>query len=275
MDRLIEQGKLKNYETWVRARSGRGVPASLSASLLYDRDGKVVGTLGVLKDITRQKEMEEKLNYTIEKLQEANEKLEYLAVTDNLSGLYNHRHFYRRLEEEVERSARTKRPLSLLLIDIDRFKTFNDRYGHQVGDRVITEIGRVIWTCIRRVDTGCRYGGEEFTVVLPETRMEQASIVADRIRAAFAGSPLFRELGVDPATLSAGVAEYRPEGGRASAEEIVRAADEAMYRVKHGGGDGIATALLEGPSGEGEEEEEKGRAAPKAGGREEGGPSQG
>jgi len=239
MKQLREKGKIQNYETWFRSKSGRGVPASLSSSLLYDSRGNVTGTLGVLKDITRQKEMEEKLNYTIERLQVANEQLEVLAVTDNLSGLYNHRYFYRELEAEMERCMRTRRPMSVLMVDIDAFKKFNDTYGHQIGDQIIEEIGQVIRGSIRRVDTGCRYGGEEFTVILPETRSEQARIVAERIRLGFGGSPLFGNLQIEPTTLSIGVVMYNPRGGRIQASEIVRSADGAMYRAKREGGDSV------------------------------------
>ncbi|MBW1989108.1 MAG: diguanylate cyclase, partial [Deltaproteobacteria bacterium] len=107
-----------------------------------------------------------------------------LAVTDGLTGLYNSRHFYRILDTEIHRSLRYGHPLSLLLADLDRFKAFNDRFGHIEGDRVLSRVADAIRSCLRRMDTAFRYGGEEFTVLLPETAVADAAIVAERIRAA-------------------------------------------------------------------------------------------
>jgi diguanylate cyclase (GGDEF)-like protein/PAS domain S-box-containing protein len=237
---LEEEGKVRNYEAWFRTASGEPVPTSLSASVLRDRSGHVLGTLGILKDITSEKRLERKLSYTIEMLQEANENLGRLAVTDGLSGLKNQRFFHRKLEEELLRAQRTGRPLSLLMIDIDKFKRFNDAHGHQVGDRVIQVMGATILQSIRKIDHGCRYGGEEFTVVLPETSPESGTVVARRIQDFFRGSPAWAELGLAPPTVSIGLAAFQEKSrDQPDTDALVKQADDAMYRVKRRGGDGI------------------------------------
>jgi diguanylate cyclase (GGDEF)-like protein/PAS domain S-box-containing protein len=238
-----EEGKVRNYEAWFRTARGEQVPTSLSASVLADRDGRILGTLGILKDVTVEKRLERKLSYTIEMLQEANENLGRLALTDSLSGLKNQRFFHRKLEEELLRSQRTLRPTTLLLIDIDKFKKFNDSFGHQVGDRVIQEMGTTILQSIRKIDHGCRYGGEEFTVILPETSADNAQTVGRRVATAFAGSPAWQELGLEPPTLSMGLACHDGSTSDAiDAETLVKRADDAMYRVKRRGGNGLEVA---------------------------------
>ncbi len=240
---LEEKGRVRNLEVWFRTAADDRVPASLSASVLRDEGGQVLGTLGVLKDITAEKRLQRKLSYTIEMLQEANESLGRLAMTDGLSGLKNQRFFHRKLEEELLRSARTNRPVSLLMVDIDKFKRFNDDHGHQVGDRVIQEVGATVLESIRKIDHGCRYGGEEFTIVLPETSADQAWVVANRLQRSFAQRAAWAELGLAPPTLSIGLAQDTSEQtDAADADVLIRAADDAMYRVKGKGGDGIETA---------------------------------
>ena len=124
-------------------------------------------------------------------------------------------------------------------MDIDKFKKFNDSYGHQVGDRVIQEMGATILQSIRKIDHGCRYGGEEFVVILPETSVDNGLIVARRIAQTFGTASTWPELGIDPPTLSIGVA--CSEGGDESvdADALVKRADDAMYRVKRRGGNGV------------------------------------
>jgi two-component system, cell cycle response regulator len=108
-----------------------------------------------------------------------------LSLTDELTGLYNARHFFRQVQAEVERALRYSSPLSLCVIDIDNFKQYNDAYGHLSGDAVLSELGRLIQKLIRDADSAYRYGGEEFIIVLPETTREEAARVAERIRITF------------------------------------------------------------------------------------------
>jgi len=161
------------------------------------------------------------------------EKLKKLAITDGLTKLYNSRYFYKQLDLEVDRFQRYNHSLSLLLIDIDHFKEYNDTYGHLEGDKVLVRLGQIIKSCLRRMDTAHRYGGEEFTVILPETGCDEATIVADRIRSAIKAET-FSPVGSKPLiiTVSIGVTEYLTDE-RISA--FVQRADKAMYLSKEQG----------------------------------------
>jgi len=218
MGALLKHGKLSNYETVILAADGQAVPISLSASLLVDDKGKVTGSLGVFKDITDRKQLEKEL--------------EKLSITDNLTGLYNQRHFYNELKREIERAIRHARPLSLLLLDVDNFKHYNDTYGHLEGDAVLQKVGEVIACNIRKgLDSGYRYGGDEFIIILPEAEEDQSIFVAERIRSAF------KDFEMGNTTLSIGHVAYRREY---DIKTFIRHADEAMYASKHLGGDRIS-----------------------------------
>jgi len=163
------------------------------------------------------------------------EELERLSVTDRLTELYNHGYFEQRLDEEVGRAERFGHVLSLIMIDIDDFKLFNDTYGHPRGDRVLRSVSDTITATLREIDFAARYGGEEFVVVLPETDAEGARAVAERIRAGVEQLS-FETYGVDPSvhkTVSVGVATY-PVHAKMGAPLIV-AADQAMYVAKRSG----------------------------------------
>ena len=137
------------------------------------------------------------------------EKLQKLAITDGLTRLYNSRSFYSQLEMEVDRFNRYQHPLTLLLLDIDHFKDYNDKYGHLEGDKVLVRFSQIIRTCLRTNDSAYRYGGEEFTVILPETAGEEARTVAQRIRAALEAEPFSPEDGEEvTVTISIGLTEY-------------------------------------------------------------------
>jgi diguanylate cyclase (GGDEF)-like protein/PAS domain S-box-containing protein len=215
---LRKEGKLRNYETTLKAADGHIVPISVSISLLRDDKGEITSSLGVYKDITEKKKFEKEL--------------EKLSITDNLTGLYNQRHFYNELKREIERAKRFKHPLSLVLFDIDTFKHYNDTYGHLEGDKALCEVGKVLSKSIRgNVDSGYRYGGDEFVVILPETDKNRAFSLAERIRTSF------NNIGLVDVTLSIGLVEYRTEY---DPETFVRHADKAMYTAKHQGGDRVS-----------------------------------
>jgi two-component system cell cycle response regulator len=161
------------------------------------------------------------------------EKLQRLAVTDGLTKLYNSRSFYSQLETEVDRYNRYKHPLALLLLDLDHFKEYNDNFGHLEGDKVLVRFSQIIKSCLRTNDSAYRYGGEEFTVILPETAGAEARTVAQRIRAALEAERFSPENGKDVRiTISIGVTEYHPQ------EELstfIQRADKAMYLSKQNG----------------------------------------
>ncbi|MBW2174686.1 MAG: diguanylate cyclase [Deltaproteobacteria bacterium] len=161
------------------------------------------------------------------------DQLRELTITDDLTKLHNMRHFYVQLQLEIDRTSRYKNPLSLLLLDVDRFKKYNDTYGHLEGDKILIELGRVIRECLRKSDTAYRYGGDEFMVVLPQTQGNEARNVAERIRAQFPAEYSHREPDRIDTTLSIGVVEHRP---KEDLSEFVKRADQAMYKAKKQGG---------------------------------------
>jgi diguanylate cyclase (GGDEF)-like protein len=174
------------------------------------------------------------------------EKLQKLAVTDGLTKLYNSRSFYSQLETEVDRFNRYKHPLALLLLDLDHFKEYNDNYGHLEGDKVLVRFSQIIKSCLRTNDTAYRYGGEEFTVILPETGAEEAGTVAQRIRAALEAER-FVPLDGKPVkiTISIGVTEYQ---AKEELSTFIQRADQAMYRSKQKGRNLVSMLYPETPS---------------------------
>jgi len=168
-------------------------------------------------------------------------KLNKLATTDGLTKLYNSRSFYNHLESEADRSARYKRPLSLLFLDIDHFKKFNDAYGHLEGDKVLMKIGEIITSCLRGLDTAYRYGGEEFTIILPETIGAEAGTVANRIRRTIEEERFMPESGnLATVTISIGVTQFNPTEKMSS---FIQRSDKAMYMSKQNGRNQITTLL--------------------------------
>ena len=166
------------------------------------------------------------------------EELKNLTIRDDLTGLFNSRQFYSHISQEVDRSNRYFRPLSLILMDIDNFKLLNDTHGHLFGDKILSGMGDIIKSAIRMQDTAYRYAGDEFTIILPETELEMAIAVAERVRQAIENETKVLS---DPrplkVTVSIGVVEYLTD------EEIknfVHRADSAMYASKKKGRNSIS-----------------------------------
>ena len=158
-----------------------------------------------------------------------------LSVTDGLTGLGNYRFFQQTIAREVDRAARFARPLAVLMLDLDRFKLVNDEHGHQVGDTVLVQVADRVRAEVREVDVVARYGGEEFVVVLPETDLEGAGHLAERIRESVRAQPMHTSSGDLELTVSIGVAVYPTDGDAPAA--LVRAADRALYAAKAAGRD--------------------------------------
>jgi diguanylate cyclase (GGDEF)-like protein len=152
------------------------------------------------------------------------------ANTDGLTGLYNHRHFHERLEQEIARGSRFGTMFSLIMMDIDLFKTYNDIYGHLAGDRILRKMAEHLKGSIRSIDMAFRYGGEEFTIILPETRLDDAYNVAERIRKTIETRMSSKATSI---TISLGVASWPADG--VTREEIIAFADAALYRAKQTG----------------------------------------
>ncbi len=188
----------------------------------------------------RLEEARDQLAQTNEGLRAANRTLETLAITDGLTGLYNHRHFQDTIDKEIRRCDRESRLLSLLLIDIDHFKQYNDRFGHTEGDSALRRVSGQIAAKIRSTDMAFRYGGEEMAVLLPSCGKEQATEVAEKIRASVSSSTARGGRFGAKNTVSIGVATF-PADGRV-ARALVDTADAALYQAKAAGRDRVIQA---------------------------------
>ena len=181
-------------------------------------------------------EMRKKLQVTQKDLQLANKELKRLAAFDQLTELPNRRNFDETLKRQFKLAKRNKSPISLIICDIDFFKSYNDNYGHQKGDECLASVAKVIGSIpVRPTDKACRYGGEEFTVILPDTNLQGGMLIAERLREAVFDLKLEHE-GSDIAssvTLSLGLATYT--GQFKTLEELIKAADVALYRAKEKG----------------------------------------
>jgi diguanylate cyclase (GGDEF)-like protein len=166
---------------------------------------------------------------------------ERLSTTDPLTGAWNRRYLDATLARELGRAQRFARPVSVLMLDLDRFKEINDRNGHEAGDRVLAELVRRIQRSIRaQIDTLARFGGEEFTIVLPETGSAGARTVAEKVRRVVGDTPFGKGDELEDVTVSVGVATYPDDGENTS--ELMRAADRALYRAKRAGRDRVVSA---------------------------------
>jgi diguanylate cyclase (GGDEF)-like protein/PAS domain S-box-containing protein len=183
-----------------------------------------------IRDITERKEAE-----TL--LKESEKGYRELSIIDDLTQLYNSRHFYVQLEKEIERSNRYEQPLTLLLLDLDKFKEFNDTYGHVEGDYVLSRLGQVVKRCLRDPDSAYRYGGEEFTIMLPMTTSEEGMVTAKRIHTELRKEAFSAVLGQEVyVTVSIGLAQYKP---KEEMKAFVNRVDQLMYQAKKNGRDRI------------------------------------
>lgn len=198
------------------------------AAPIRDEEGEVMMAVETLVDLSDKRRLEEELTR--------------LSMTDELTGLYNQRFFYATLNREVEASRRYRHSLSLLMLDLDHFKIYNDTYGHLEGDRVLSACAELVRKTVRGTDLACRYGGEEFVVLLPYTGLKRALVVAERVRAGIESLEFFPVVpgkGLHKASITAsiGVARLSRSWGP---RELVRWADQAMYEAKHAGRNRVA-----------------------------------
>jgi diguanylate cyclase (GGDEF)-like protein/PAS domain S-box-containing protein len=203
-----------------------------SVSLIKDSFDKPVGFRGIVRDITDKKKVEEAL-------QDSEKRYRELSIIDDLTRLYNSRYFYHQLKIEIDRAERYRQPFTLLLLDLDNFKAFNDAYGHVEGDQVLTRLGQVVKRCLRQTDSAYRYGGEEFTILLPMTTSKDAAVTAERIRTEFKKENFFPVPGKDVhLTMSIGLGQYQPQE---EMKVFVHRVDQFMYQGKKNGKDRVCS----------------------------------
>lgn len=167
-------------------------------------------------------------------LQQRTTELETQVQTDALTGLINFRGFEERLEQEMERTRRLEEPTSLVMVDIDHFKQVNDTHGHDVGNQALIHIASLLRQTLRKLDIPCRFGGEEFALILPSTRLAPAIQVAERIRCLTEKSPFKLNSQEIPMTISLGVESFTAIDTR-SAVELLKSTDGFLYQAKHTG----------------------------------------
>jgi len=194
-----------------------------------------------LHDLTERRQLihdlqtaKEELEKTVMELKTTQEQLKIEAVRDPLTGLYNRRHMEASLAREIARALRHKTALGIIMIDIDHFKILNDTYGHQAGDAALSTLGRLIKSVVREEDIACRYGGEEFILILPGMSQKDAQKRAEELRALIEGLKIQYNQQFLQITISAGVVVVVPEE-KLKPEELIQSADNAMYQAKHKG----------------------------------------
>lgn len=227
--RTITEGEAWQGEFHNRRRDGSHYWAAANISPILDDGGEITHFIGIQEDITERRRMREELRR--------------LATTDPLTGAFNRRHFLGLMQEEIERSLRYDHPLSFLFLDLDHFKAVNDQHGHQAGDIALQRVVATIRDELRGQDAISRYGGEEFVVSLPETGLEEARALAERLRRSVAELELTNEHGTFNVTISVGCAEWRREE---PLEQVFSRADTALYNAKANGRNRVeADALVE------------------------------
>jgi two-component system, cell cycle response regulator len=185
--------------------------------------------------VAQNRELVEQLQRANEELQEANDALKEMAVRDGLTSLYNHRYFQEALTRELSRSRRYQKECSVIFMDVDHFKTYNDTHGHPEGDSLLKRLSDILMDHVRSSDLAARYGGEEFVLLLPETTKDSALRMAETLREKVELEP-FRGREQQPlgkVTISVGVATFPADG--ADPPSVMAFADQLLYKAKHGG----------------------------------------
>jgi diguanylate cyclase (GGDEF)-like protein/PAS domain S-box-containing protein len=228
----FEELKDKRYIRYkdlpLETREGESIAVEF-VSNVYEANGIDVIQCNI-RNITERKNLEARL-------QESSNRYRELSITDVLTQLYNSRHFYHQLEVEIARAERYRQPLTLLLLDLDDFKQFNDAFGHVEGDQVLERLGQVIKRCLRQADSAYRYGGEEFTILLPMTTSADGVVSAERIRTEFKKETFSPAPGQEiHVTVSIGLAQYKPQEDM---KPFVHRVDQLMYQGKKNGKDRV------------------------------------
>lgn len=245
IERLLENGVSGTKEYKVFRRDKIKFDIEVNSGIIRGVNGKPEKMVFVIRDITERKLAEEKIQRLVHQLEHEKKAAQRNANTDSLTGLSNRRYFDDTFNIEFQRMSRSGEPLSLLMLDVDRFKNFNDHYGHLAGDNCLRQIGTTLTTNVTRVtDIVARYGGEEFVLVLVNTDQEGAVNVAERIRKAVESLaiPHFNSDVASVVTVTIGVATIYPSTMK-SMDQVVALADEALYRAKDAGRNRISVSM--------------------------------
>jgi diguanylate cyclase (GGDEF)-like protein/PAS domain S-box-containing protein len=233
----VWRGELKN-----RRKDGVLYDEEQTITPVLDSRGNVTHFIAIKLDITKRKQTEAALEQVRRELEQANldlkkalEHEQHLSHTDALTGVSNRRHLFELAAHEFDVAKRYEHPLSIIVFDLDHFKSVNDTFGHALGDRMLQEVTRTVRSQLREVDLIGRYGGEEFVIILPMTAARQAWLLAERIRAGVEALRVQTDREPAAVTLSVGIAEMIHTRQDKSAEDVIRHADEAMYAAKQAG----------------------------------------
>ncbi len=240
MTRLLAGEQIPLYERLFRKKSGEVFPVEINLELVRDYKGSPLHIQSVVRDISQRKRAElelktanEQLQLRVAEVEKLQDELREQALRDPLTGLYNRRYLDDALMREVARANRERKPISIVAMDIDHFKRVNDTYGHQVGDMFLVKVGSLIKQHTRGFDFVCRYGGEEFLLVMPGASIHTAEVRAEEIRQRVMSTVIENNGQNLSVTISLGLANY-PEHGQ-GAEAVIIKADKALYHSKHTG----------------------------------------
>jgi diguanylate cyclase (GGDEF)-like protein len=238
-NKLLESFRSQRAIAPFDCEMGNGVVFEVSACGLKLADyGELIQVIA--KDVTE-------VRAARRELEEMNRRLAEASITDEMTGLFNYRHFMHELEREHERSVRFKKTYSIIFCDVDHFKKYNDQNGHPAGDAALKKVAEILKARARKTDLYARYGGEEFVVLCPDTDLEQAHHLAESLRHAVAESafPHGERQPLGKVSLSLGVAAY--PGAGMSWKEVLGAADQAVYESKHLGRNRVSLSTSKSP----------------------------
>ncbi len=247
----VTKGRIWNGSIVNRRKDGTLYYEEQTIAPVHSRTGEITHFIAVKQDVTDRVlaekallETRDELERRIAEVEALHERLREQAIRDSLTGLFNRRYLDESLPRELSRARREQSPVTLVSIDIDRFKSANDKHGHPFGDRLLIKIGSILRTGSRQTDVACRYGGDEFVVLLVGATVVEGRRLAEAWRLEFRDGPVMAGNAIAGATLSAGVAQWLPDE---SPVDLLARADQALYAAKEGGRD--RTEVSDGNSG--------------------------